>query len=49
MSFMAQNYKKIGIYAKKNIKKFAYINQKKAVILQSHLRKVVLYRGVEQW
>ncbi len=34
---MQKKHKKICIY------------QKKAVILQSHLRKVVLYRGVEQW
>ena len=25
------------------------VYKKKAVLLQSHLKKVVLYRGVEQW
>ena len=32
----------------KNLQKIC-VCQKKAVLLQPHLKKMVLYRGVEQW
>ncbi len=44
---MAQNYKKIRIYAKKSAKNLRM--SKKSSTFAVPFKKMVLYRGVEQW